>query len=147
VTPGRLLLVLLPSAMLGVVGCGKCTPDMALEHPEGFLGGYSDLMCELWDYDSGVIVFSYRLPDGIQPEEALAALEMQASRSMWRNGTAQPPQSCYERRVSRPGYLLTVCETPGLGSPWAWEFVVTDSRVRVTTGGARYVLNYFLTKE
>lgn len=136
---------MLSSVILGIGGCGRCTPDMALGRPEGFLAGYSDLKCELWDYDSGVIVFSYRLPDGIQPEAALDALEMQASRSMWRDGS-HPPQSCYERRARRPGYLLTVCEKPGLHGPRAWEFVVADSRVRVTTGGARYVLSYFLSQ-
>ena len=69
-------------ATLGLVlfigACTKCTPDMALHHPEGLFPGYSDLACELWDYDSGVIVFSYKLPEGTLPEAALDALEAQS---------------------------------------------------------------------
>jgi len=141
----RLVLTLLSSIVLGVGGCGKCTPEMALDHPEGLLAGHTDLACELWDYDSGVIVYSYKLPEGLQHEAALDALEVQVGRSMWREGT-RPPQSCYERRVRRPGYLLTVCEQPSTGGVWAWEFVVEGSRMKVTTGGARYVLNYFLSQ-
>jgi hypothetical protein len=118
---------------------------MALEHPEGLLPGYSDLQCHLWDYDSGVIVFSYRLPEGLKAEAALDALEEQATRGPWREGS-QPLRSCYERRDRRPGYLLTVCDNPGVGPPWAWEFVAKDSRVKVTAGGARYVVDYFLSQ-
>lgn len=141
----RLIPALLAVLGVGLASCGRCTPDMALEHSEGLLPGHADLQCEQWDYDSGVIVFSYRLPEGLKPETALDTLEEQASRGPWRQGS-QPLQSCYERRVRRPGYLLTVCDNPGLGSSWAWEFVVTDSRVKVTTGGARYVIKHFLSQ-
>jgi hypothetical protein len=120
-------------------------PTWRLEYSEGLLPGHSDLQCEQWDYDSSVIVFSYRLPEGVKPETALDTLEEQTSRGPWRQGS-QPLQSCWERRVRRPGYLLTVCDNRGIGSPSAWEFVVRDSRVKVTTGGARYVVDYFLSQ-
>jgi hypothetical protein len=119
----------------------RCTDDMPLSHPEGLLPGYSELKCELWDYDSGVISYTYTLPEGVQPEAGLDILEAQVNRSLWRDGS-RPPVSCYQRRTRRPGYLLTVCEDPGNGPPWAWEFEVRDSKVRVTTGGAQYVLAF-----
>ena len=126
-------------------GCSRCTNDMPLEHPEGLLPGYSQLTCNLWDYDSGVISFSYELPQGLQREAALDMLEARVSRSKWREGS-HPLASCYDRRVRHANYLLTVCDNPGEGSPWAWEFAVEGSRLRVTTGGARYVLEYFLSQ-
>ena len=123
----------------------KCTDDMPLAHQEGLLPGYSELKCVLWDYDSGVISYTYRLPEGVQPEAGLDALEAQVNRSMWRQGS-RPPVSCYQRRVRRPGYLLTVCDDPGDGPPWAWEFEVRDSTVQVTTGGAPHVLRFLPEK-
>jgi len=132
--------------LLAALSSGCCTDEMPLEQPEGLLPGYSELKCVLWDYDSGVISYSYRLPAGLKPAEALDRLEAQVNRSLWKDGS-RPPVSCYQRRVRRDEYLLTVCDDPGNGPPWAWEFVVHDSTVRVTTGGARYVLQFVLSEK
>lgn len=121
-------------------GCSsRCSPDgIPFDYQDGLLDGYSALTCDLYDYDSSVISFSYELPKGVTPAAALDLLEARISRSAWRPGS-HPPVTCFERRVRRDDYLLTVCES---GS--AWEFTVKGSRLRVTTGGARYVLQYFL---
>jgi hypothetical protein len=139
----RRWVVLLP---LVFWACGHCSDDMPLNRPEGLLPGYSDLRCLLWDYDSTVLSFSYRLPDGIQPESALSRLEAQVNRSRWLEGVS-PPITCFRTLARRADYLLVSCENPGgMGTTAAWEFVVEGSRVRVTTGPAHDVLKYFVQK-
>ena len=126
--------------------CGRCSDDMPLHRDEGLLPGYSDLKCLLWDYDSTVISFSYRLPDGLQPDTALSRLEAQVSRSRWLEGVS-PPTTCFKTLARRANYLLVSCENPGgMGTTAAWEFVVEGSTVRVTTGPAHHVLTYFVQK-
>jgi hypothetical protein len=127
-------------------GCGHCADDMPLHYVEGLLPGHSDLSCELYDGDSTVISFSYTLPNGTTPQQALRLLEASVSRSMWKEGVT-PPVTCYRVVARRPGYLLMACEGPGSGSTSAWEFVLEGQRLRATTGPAQYVLDFTVHKE
>jgi len=47
----------------------------------------------------------------------------------------------------RAGYLLMACDSPGIGSTLAWEFLLAGQRLRVTTGPASYVLQFAEHKE
>jgi hypothetical protein len=127
-------------------GCStRCPDDWFLAHQDGLLPGYSRLKCDFQDYDSGVTSFSYDLPAGVKSEVALDSLEATVSRRA-RRRYSYPPVTCFERRIRRNDYLLTVCETSDQGSSEAWECSIKGSRLSVTTGGASYVLDFFLSQ-
>jgi len=129
-----------------LAGCGRCTDDMPLHYVEGLLPGHSQLKCGWYDYDSTVISFSYTLPSGMAPDEALAILEASVKRSMWKEGVT-PPTTCYRVVTRRKGYLLMACDGPGSGSTSAWEFLLEGQQLRAITGPASYVLDFAVHKE
>jgi hypothetical protein len=127
------LVGMLASTALSLVGCCPDEATVRSTWDLGILPGARDVTCHGFNGDSSVISFSYVLPAGMTPREALTRLR------------AQIPiraSGCFELIKESDGYLVMACRDKGSPSYGAWEVQVQNDRVQIIAGPPDYVLPY-----